>query len=248
MHTVFFLMLKHSYESPARRCRRRKQRSKSQCLDVSSISGGDGGGGCNESTRGGGTIDDHVDENHTCFPFNWQPMSSHASLLQQDQQDDDADYDNDIEFDDQQHHHNHRDGNNARFQSRNAVKMTRRRPPSGAASSVDSTATNGSVRRWNSFHSTRGECHPNKFRRDRKSTSPSIDGGGSTGCLGSGRRTAESSPMRHGGSSILSPPRRYKSLAAGGSCELAAALFNEVSKGANARRRVTTPIVLEAHW
>lgn len=30
------------------------------------------------------------------------------------------------------------------------------------------------VRRWNSFHSTRGECHPNKFRRDRKSTSPSI--------------------------------------------------------------------------
>lgn len=31
-----------------------------------------------------------------------------------------------------------------------------------------------SVRRWNSFHSTRGECHPNKFRRDRKSTSPSI--------------------------------------------------------------------------
>lgn len=30
------------------------------------------------------------------------------------------------------------------------------------------------VRRWNSFHSTRGECHPNKFRRERKSTSPSI--------------------------------------------------------------------------
>lgn len=30
------------------------------------------------------------------------------------------------------------------------------------------------VRRWNSFHSTRGECHPNKFRRDRKSTSPTI--------------------------------------------------------------------------
>lgn len=29
-------------------------------------------------------------------------------------------------------------------------------------------------RRWNSFHSTRGECHPNKFRgrRERKSLSP----------------------------------------------------------------------------
>lgn len=31
------------------------------------------------------------------------------------------------------------------------------------------------VRRWNSFHSTRGECHPNKFRRERKSTSPSLE-------------------------------------------------------------------------
>lgn len=47
-----------------------------------------------------------------------------------------------------------------------ALKISRRRPPSG---------TENAVRRWNSFHSTRGECHPNKFRRDRKSTSPSID-------------------------------------------------------------------------
>lgn len=47
-------------------------------------------------------------------------------------------------------------------------KMSRRRPPSGAESAV---------RRWNSFHSTRGECHPNKFRRDRKATSPSIEVG-----------------------------------------------------------------------
>lgn len=42
---------------------------------------------------------------------------------------------------------------------------------------VDTLTTSGltpPVRRWNSFHSTRGECHPNKFRRERKSTSPSI--------------------------------------------------------------------------
>lgn len=43
-------------------------------------------------------------------------------------------------------------------------KVSRRRPPSGA---------DGAVRRWNSFHSTRGECHPNKFRQNRKSASPS---------------------------------------------------------------------------
>lgn len=45
-------------------------------------------------------------------------------------------------------------------------KISRRRPPSG---------TDNAVRRWNSFHSTRNECHPNKFRRERKSTSPSIE-------------------------------------------------------------------------
>ncbi|XP_031621051.1 rap guanine nucleotide exchange factor 2 isoform X3 [Contarinia nasturtii] len=42
---------------------------------------------------------------------------------------------------------------------------------------AEPTSTSGltpPVRRWNSFHSTRGECHPNKFRRERKSTSPSI--------------------------------------------------------------------------
>lgn len=43
-------------------------------------------------------------------------------------------------------------------------KVSRLRPPSGAE---------GAVRRWNSFHSTRGECHPNKFRRDRKAASQS---------------------------------------------------------------------------
>lgn len=37
------------------------------------------------------------------------------------------------------------------------------------------TSLSASVRRWNSFHSTRGECHPNKFRRERKSTSPSLE-------------------------------------------------------------------------
>lgn len=50
-------------------------------------------------------------------------------------------------------------------------KVSRRRPPSGA---------DGAVRRWNSFHSTRGECHPNKFRRERKSIAspmPSAFGG-----------------------------------------------------------------------
>ncbi|XP_037926120.1 rap guanine nucleotide exchange factor 2 isoform X3 [Hermetia illucens] len=42
-------------------------------------------------------------------------------------------------------------------------------PPENASSEV--------MRRWNSFHSTHGECHPNRFRRNRKSTSPSIDAG-----------------------------------------------------------------------
>lgn len=37
------------------------------------------------------------------------------------------------------------------------------------------SSLSASVRRWNSFHSTRGECHPNKFRRERKSTSPSLE-------------------------------------------------------------------------
>lgn len=46
---------------------------------------------------------------------------------------------------------------------------------SAAAAAAAAVAAENSVRRWNSFHSTRGECHPNKFRRDRKSTSPSID-------------------------------------------------------------------------
>lgn len=60
------------------------------------------------------------------------------------------------------------------------TRVSRRRPPSG---------TDNAVRRWNSFHSTRGECHPNKFRRDRKSTSPSIDLG--RRCHGSPSRTWE---------------------------------------------------------
>lgn len=257
-------MLKHSFDSPARRCRRSKQRSKSQSSEVSSISGGDGGGvGGGSSSRG--TIDDDIDngdDNYACFPFNWQ--STHqVTHQQQHQQDDEGDDDDENDDDDDGGGggggggNHHRQGN-IRFRSRaaaacDAVKMTRRRPPSGAPS-VDLSISTGSVRRWNSFHSTRGECHPNKFRRDRKSASPSIDGG-STGCLG-GRRTAGSSPMRHGGGDgsvsalMLPPPRRYKSLAAGGSCELAAALFNEVAtaRGATGRRRVTTPMVLEAHW
>lgn len=66
-------------------------------------------------------------------------------------------------------------------------KISKRRPPSGITSlmtnvlagetnmSCDGGNTSASVRRWNSFHSTRGECHPNKFRRERKSTSPSLE-------------------------------------------------------------------------
>lgn len=49
---------------------------------------------------------------------------------------------------------------------------------SGNAAINDDPTSSGSqapVRRWNSFHSTRGECHPNKFRRERKSTSPSLE-------------------------------------------------------------------------
>lgn len=61
----------------------------------------------------------------------------------------------------------------------------KKRPPSGISSIVSNTISGGgggrdadnnaSVRRWNSFHSTRGECHPNKFRRERKSDSPSLE-------------------------------------------------------------------------
>lgn len=82
------------------------------------------------------------------------------------------------------------------------TKVSRRRPPSGAENAV---------RRWNSFHSTRGECHPNKFRRDRKSISPSIDlgrrsiiGGGSATRsweLRRGKSLAEKSSL--GASSLL---------------------------------------------
>ena len=75
------------------------------------------------------------------------------------------------------------------------TKISRRRPPSGAENAV---------RRWNSFHSTRGECHPNKFRRERKSTSPSIDLGSRRNfAIGSGNNSALSS-----GSS--SPSRRWE--------------------------------------
>lgn len=46
----------------------------------------------------------------------------------------------------------------------------------GASTGYTSDSSlSASVRRWNSFHSTRGECHPNKFRRERKSTSPSLE-------------------------------------------------------------------------
>lgn len=71
------------------------------------------------------------------------------------------------------------------------TKISRRRPPSGADSAV---------RRWNSFHSTRNECHPNKFRRERKSTAPNIEYGRS--------RSSVSSPARG------YEARRVKSLAA----------------------------------
>lgn len=66
--------------------------------------------------------------------------------------------------------------------------LLRKRPPSGVSAFTSNaiggicggnagrdTDNNASVRRWNSFHSTRGECHPNKFRRERKSDSPSLE-------------------------------------------------------------------------
>ncbi|XP_055385503.1 uncharacterized protein LOC129614698 isoform X3 [Condylostylus longicornis] len=42
-------------------------------------------------------------------------------------------------------------------------------------SNATSAGSQEIIRRWNSFHSTRGECHPNRFRRNRKSTAPHID-------------------------------------------------------------------------
>lgn len=77
-------------------------------------------------------------------------------------------------------------GSKEGIEENNALK---KRPPSGISSSIASNVTGGtggttggrdvdsnaSVRRWNSFHSTRGECHPNKFRRERKSDSPSLE-------------------------------------------------------------------------
>lgn len=88
------------------------------------------------------------------------------------------------------------------------TKVSRRRPPSGAESAV---------RRWNSFHSTRGECHPNKFRRERKSISPSIDlgrrsiiGGGSATRsweLRRGKSLAEKSSL---GASSLSAAKEHR--------------------------------------
>lgn len=97
----------------------------------------------------------------------------------------------------QQHHHHHLQ------YCKTTENIDQKRPPSGhkmqflqfcknyktsnyaelRGSNINSTSTgytsdsslSASVRRWNSFHSTRGECHPNKFRRERKSTSPSLE-------------------------------------------------------------------------
>ncbi|GAB0092081.1 rap guanine nucleotide exchange factor 2 [Sergentomyia squamirostris] len=59
--------------------------------------------------------------------------------------------------------------------------IVQRRRPLGTASRLGSrcplpSSSNeaNSLRRWNSFHASRGECHPNKIRRERKATSPCI--------------------------------------------------------------------------
>lgn len=60
---------------------------------------------------------------------------------------------------------NYRTSNYAELRSNNSAN----------AGYTSDSSLSASVRRWNSFHSTRGECHPNKFRRERKSTSPSLE-------------------------------------------------------------------------
>lgn len=63
------------------------------------------------------------------------------------------------------------------------LRLAARRPPPG-----------DSMRRWNSFHAPRGECHPNKIRRERKATSPCISEGSSDSWrrqLSRGRSLAE---------------------------------------------------------
>lgn len=60
---------------------------------------------------------------------------------------------------------------------KNEIQKKTKSGGNGGGHADTMTTTSGlipPVRRWNSFHSTRGECHPNKFRRERKSTSPSI--------------------------------------------------------------------------
>lgn len=90
------------------------------------------------------------------------------------------------------------------------AKMSRRRPPSGAENAV---------RRWNSFHAERGECHPNKFRRDRKSTSPSIDvGTQQRRFLISSGPLAESSTTVVAGGKDVAVAGASKNNAGGGGC------------------------------
>lgn len=118
---------------------------------------------------------------------------------------------------------------NARIPIKQVIKLCRRKP----CGSFSGASSNESVRRWNSFH-TRGEYHPNKIRRERKSTSGCLEYVGS-------RRTSTSSPLlsptisrlHSGGTREL---RRGKSLAEKSS-KLTTADIHKLSPSTTAARR-----------